>query len=298
MSGRHRLFALRHALAKLVREAGTQGIALNGVAPALLEVFQHMGLAAKRLGADERKLWITALEFGAAGEFCRSTGRRISLENLAIIEVDYEFLDEIVIDPRFVAACGIAGITPKQGGVLARAMLDQMRRRRAVACDFFQRYLNPTAMPWVQLTDAPYFVVFPEREVRPVFFVAERTEAAKHGPGGTTFFPFFHDSQKGAKSVIPKLVDDKGGLGQQGQQWTKVLLNLLAEKEILVPARPPQKAAATLNGKTAWQLNPRFIRLRPAGEGWRCQKCQTWRPYKQGTRLLLRGALSRRRDRS
>jgi hypothetical protein len=280
MSGRHRIFALRHALAKLVREAGPEGIALNGVAPALLEVFQQMGLAAKRLGADERKLWLKALEFGSAGEFCRSAGRRISLENLAIIEVDYEFLDEIVLDPRFVAACGVAGIAPEQGGILARAILDQMRRRRAVAYDFFQRYLNPTAMPWVQLTEAPYFVAFPEREVRPVFFVKKRSEAAKHSPGGTTFFPLYHDSEKGVKSVIPKLVDDKGGLGHHGHQWTESLLSLLVEKEILVPTRPPAKAAATMAGKTAWQVNPRFVRLRPAVEGWRCQKCQTWRPYK------------------
>lgn len=30
----------------------------------------------------------------------------------------------------------------------------------------------------------------------------------------------------------------------------------------------------------AWQISPRFIRLFTAEKGWRCQKCQTWRPYK------------------
>ncbi len=280
MSGRHRMFALRHAIAKLVREAGAQGISLCGVAPALLEIFQNMGLAARRLGMDERKLWIKALEFGTAGEFCRNTGRRISLENLAIVAVDYEFLDEVIADQRFVSACGVAGITTEQGGTILRALLDQMRRRRAVAFNFFQQYLNATAMPWFQLTQEPYLVAFPEREVRPVFFVKTRTEAAKHGPGGSTFFPFLHDSERGVKSVIPKLVDEKGGLGRHGEAWTEAVLTLLADKEVLVPARPPAKAAAALGGKPAWQVNPRFIRLFSAGSGWRCRKCQTWRPYK------------------
>lgn len=281
MSGRHRDFALRHAVAKIVRDAGPDGIALPNVTARLLEVFQDMGLASRRLGADERKGWAKALEFEVAGEFCRGARQRISLENLAIIEIRYEFLDELAKDERFCGLCRDAGISEEAGGILVRSMLDQMRRRRAVAFDFFQRYLNPTAMPWVQLTAEPYCVTFPERELGPVFFVGERSEAARHRPGGVTFFPFLHDTERGANGVIPKLIEVKGGLGPKARVWTEAVVALLAEKEILVSVRPGARAAADALGRQqAWQIAPRFIRLHAAQSGWRCQKCQTWRPYK------------------
>ena len=171
MTGRHRDFALRHAVAKIVWEAGSEGIALPNLTPRLLEVFQDMGLASKRLGIDDRKLWSKALDFEIAGEFCRSTRQRISLENLAIIEVRYEFLDELAGDEKF-------GTHLAEHGDLRGSRRNSCpRRTRSNApppggrLDFFQRYLNPTAMPWVQLTDEPFSVTFPERELGPVFFV-------------------------------------------------------------------------------------------------------------------------------
>jgi very-short-patch-repair endonuclease len=163
---------------------------------------------------------------------------------------------------------------------LTRALLDQVRRRRAVAFDFFQSYLNPNSMPWVQLTAEPYNVVFPERELGPVSFMRERGEAARNRPGGTTFFPFFKDTDKGGPGVIPKLVGQRAGLGCSSRNWTHAIIELLADRQILAPVKPKNSKAREAMGRdAAWQIDPRFIRLHPAREGWRCQKCQTWRPY-------------------
>jgi len=281
MNSRHRDFALRHALARLVTEKGPDGIALNTVAPRLLEIFQEMGIAKRRLGTDERKFWLKALEYETAAEFCMGTQQRISLENLAIVEVQYEFLDKLADDPRFNAACQKAGVSKTGGLILLRAMLDQMRRRRAVAFDFFQRFLDPNSAGWSELTGEPYNVVIPEREARPVFFVRKRSEGAKHGPGGTTFFPFFKDSDRGAKAFMPRLVEDRAGLSVHGEEWTGQMISLLEEFEILVPAKPAaKKALDALGREKAWQISPRFVRLVSAGSGWRCRRCHVWRPYR------------------
>lgn len=281
MNGRHRDFALRHAISRIVRENGDDGVALADLPHPLLEAFQRMGLANTRLTQSERKKWLKALEYETAGEFCRSTGQRISLENLAIIEVRYEFLDELACDSIFDDACRDAGIAIDEGLILVRAVLDHVRRRRAVAYDFFQSYLNPTRMPYAQLAAEPYSVVFPERELGPVFFVRERDQELKNRPGGSTFFPFFHDNERGQPGVIPKLVERKGGLGPHADQWTEKVIQLLKERQILVSVRPTAKRAIDALGREdALQVSPRIIRLHPACEGWRCQRCQTWRAYR------------------
>lgn len=280
MTGKHRDFALRHALARIVRDSGKDGIALNQLAFPLLETFQSMGLAGKRLSGGERKLWLKTLEYEAAGEFCRSGLQRVSLENLAIVEVQYEGIEHLIRESEFVAACRIAGISVESGAVLVRALLDHVRRRRAVAFDFYQSYLNPTTMPWMQLTHEPYSIVFPERELGPVFFMRERGEAARNRPGGTTFHSFFKDTDRGGPGILPKLVSQRAGLGPRAKDWIDAMLKLLASREILVAAKPANpKAREAMGRESAWQIDPRFIRLHPANEGWRCQKCQTWRPY-------------------
>ena len=108
MGDRHRQFAVRHAIEQVVRDTGASGLALNIIAHKLLEKFQDMGLVRRKLTSDEQKWWRKALEYEAAGEFCRATHQRISLENLALVEIQYR-----VSRPTH-------GRQPVQGGVRAR----------------------------------------------------------------------------------------------------------------------------------------------------------------------------------
>jgi len=62
INDRHRIFALRHAVQKAVEEAGSEGIALPELPWKVLEIFQQMGLAWKRLGKDVVRNWIKVLE--------------------------------------------------------------------------------------------------------------------------------------------------------------------------------------------------------------------------------------------
>jgi hypothetical protein len=70
----------------------------------------------------------------------------VSLENLGLVAVEYEFLDDIVADARFGAAATEAGLAADEAGRLVRAMLDFMRRRsgtsgRGFACSLLTRSL-------------------------------------------------------------------------------------------------------------------------------------------------------------
>ncbi len=112
MGDRHRQFALRHAIEQAVRDAGAEGIALQDVPLRVLELFQGMGLAKRNLTRDESAYWRRTLEYEAAGEFCRATHQRIALENLALVEVQYEFLDR----PR---RCRRRGMDAAPGRIVA-----------------------------------------------------------------------------------------------------------------------------------------------------------------------------------
>lgn len=96
MSDRHRQFALRHAIEAAVSEAGASGIALQDLPNRVREIFQRIGLAKRNLTRDEEMSWRRTLEYEIAAEFCRATQQRIALENLALVEVQYEFLDKLV----------------------------------------------------------------------------------------------------------------------------------------------------------------------------------------------------------
>jgi ribosomal protein L32 len=95
INDRQRQFAVRHAIESIVRDRGERGVSFDDLPVHLLAKLQEMGLAKQRLTTDERDKWDYVLRFDAAGEFCRSTHRRISLENLALVEVSYEFLCDI-----------------------------------------------------------------------------------------------------------------------------------------------------------------------------------------------------------
>lgn len=282
MSDRHRQFALRHAIEASVRDAGDPGIALQDLPNRVLEIFQQIGLAKRNLTRDESTYWRKTLEYEVAGEFCRATHQRIALENLALVEVQYEFLDELIADRRFVEICRQAGTTPDRGGVLVRAILDFMRRRRAVSFDFYQSFLDPRKTPWSWLTTDPYNLSIAEHERGAVYFMLDRPEALRSAKSGIKFDPLVKDTERGALAGIAKLVYDKAGLGDLvGEEWTRHVFELLREKEIVeFPTMLPDAVRRHLGGARPFQISRRVIRLVPAKQGWRCRKCSIWRPYR------------------
>jgi len=282
MGDRHRQFAIRHAIDTVVRGAGKDGLALNRLSYLLLEKLQAMRLVPPRLAADERKDWELVLEMESAGEFCRATHQRISLENLAMIEVEYEFLDEMVRDPKFLAACERTGIPAEDGTVLVRAMLDRMRRSRAVGFSFFQKYLDPGKLPWLKLIEL-YQLAIPEREKGPQFFMMDRPEAARHAPSGYRFNAIAKDSDRGALPFMPKLVKKAfpGMATAMVDDWIRQVFDLLRQYEILEVVRHfPARVASAAGRGLALQIAPRVVRLYSAEGGYRCQRCRTWKPYR------------------
>jgi ATP-dependent helicase YprA (DUF1998 family) len=282
MSDRHRQFALRHAIEAAVAQAGAAGIALQDLPIQVLEIFKNIGLAKRNLTRDEEKYWRHTLEYEVAAEFCRATHQRIALENLALVEVHYEFLDRLVADRRFAERCQRARITVEKGATLVRAILDFMRRRRAVSFEFYQRYLDPRRVPWSYLTVEPYNLSVGEHERGATFFMFDRPEALRsRAVSGIKFDPLAKDVERGAPGGIAKLVCDKMGLGDTvGQEWTRSVFELLREYEIVeTPQSLPDNVRRHLSASRPLQVSKRVIRLTKAASGWRCRKCSIWRPY-------------------
>jgi ATP-dependent helicase YprA (DUF1998 family) len=282
MSDRHRQFALRHAIEAAVAQAGAAGIALQDLPVQVLEIFKNIGLAKRNLTRDEEKYWRHTLEYDVAAEFCRASHQRIALENLALVEVQYEFLDKLVADRRFAERCQRAGITVDRGATLVRAILDFMRRRRAVSFEFYQRYLDPRRVPWSYLTAEPYNLSVGEHERGATFFMFDRPEALRsRAVSGIKFDSLAKDTERGAPGGIAKLVSDKIGLGDMaGQEWTRSVFELLREYELVeTPQSLPDNVRRHLSAARPMQVSKRVIRLTKAASGWRCRKCSIWRPY-------------------
>jgi hypothetical protein len=283
MGDRHRLFAMRHAIEGIVRERGKEGCALKDLPQRLLTKFQEMGIAKRRLTVDEQKKWLKALAFEAAGEFCWATHQRTSLENLALVEVQYEFLDELGQDKIFIQACRDAGISAADGLVAVRSMLDKMRRAKAVDFDFYQAWLNPDSEPWSLLQEEPYCVSYPEHGRSPTFFMLERSEAARHSVSGFRFMPLTKDTKQGAAGAIPKLLARAGIAAHKLDAWVSTVVGLLESEDYPILVKPPYlppKVRTAVEGKRTLQVSTRIIRLAPAAKGYRCEKCQIWHPYR------------------
>lgn len=281
MGDRHRQFALRHAIESVVQEAGPDGIALESLPQAVFEIYKRIGLARRNPTSEDQKKWQKVLTYECAAEFCRSSQQRIGLENLALVEVRYEFLDSLIADERFEAVCAEAGITRAKGAVLMRAILDFMRRKRAVSFDFYGRYLDPGRTPWSWLTGEPYGLTIPEYDRGATVFVLDRPEAVRgRSVSGIRCEALVKDAERGAPAGIARLVYNKAGLGPHaGDAWIRAALKLLQEHEIIEAVTVPESVRRHLGNQPAWQLAKRVIHLVPAGGGWRCRKCTIWRPY-------------------
>ncbi len=95
---------MRHLIDAEVRDAGPAGIALEHIPQRLLNGFRELRLIPRTPTKSEQDKWLQVFPYEAATEFRRSTGRRVSLENLGLVAVVYEFLDDMVADARFGAA--------------------------------------------------------------------------------------------------------------------------------------------------------------------------------------------------
>jgi len=281
MKDRQRIFVIRHIIESLVRGAGTDGLSFDEVPHKILNKLQDLGLARKRLTDKERDLWIHALLFEAAGEFCRSTHQRVSLENLALVEVRYEFLEELREDPEFQEVCRSSAIDVQRGLVLVRGILDRMRRARAVDFPFFQEYIDPAQDKWAMLQVEPYSLSIPEHERRPIFFMLDRNEAARAGIGGYKFQAVTRDTTQGGAAIIPRLLAREGLAESAQDTWIRSVVRLLLKNEILVtPAHLPPRVRNAIGTGRPMQVAARVLRLVPAKTGYRCRKCHVWRPNK------------------
>ncbi len=140
---KHRSFALRHFVAHEVSAEGE--LSLQELPQRILDGYRKLGLLPSRLPKYEHKRWTDALTYEAANEFTRYTRQRASLENLGLVGIDSEFLDELAVDPAFADAAGGVGLDDETAVNLLRAVLDVMRKNRAVNYDFFQEYIDPNS---------------------------------------------------------------------------------------------------------------------------------------------------------
>jgi hypothetical protein len=281
MNDRHRQFALRHAIQAVVAERGAGGTPLRDLPIYALSQFQDMGLARKRLSSSDRPKWEKTLAFEAAAEFCRSTHQRVSIENLALVEVQYEFLTDLGKEDRFVVACKEAGLKVTNGLDLVRAILDRMRRSRAVDFPFFQEYINPSNERWLLLQREPFSLTIPEHERNPNFFMLDRNERARNSVSGFRFNAIVKNSPRGGAAAIPTMLRRAGVPEEKADRWLRVIVELLQEFEILVrPSHLPGRVRRAIGSAHPLQLSAGAIRLVPADSGYRCQKCQIWKPFR------------------
>jgi len=272
---RHRAFAVRHLIEADVRGAGPSGLALEDIPQRLLDGFRGLKLITKPPTRSEQEKWLKVFGYEAAAEFCRSTGRRVSLENLGLVAVEYEFLDALVADSRLAAAASDAGLATEEAGRLVRAMLDFMRRRRAVSFDFFQAYIDTNALPWRDLEQEPYSLRIPDRELNPVAFMLDRPRHLKKRFQGIV-------REAGAKGRLPglhKLAARVIGDPNRAEMFLRRAVVLAKEYGLLEVVRIKVPAKERVAGTEPLQVAKRIIRLVPAGAGWRCVACQEWRAY-------------------
>ncbi len=276
---KHRSFALRHAVARAVREAGDRGVYLEELPERLFDQYRDLGIIPRRPTRPERERWLDALTYEAANEFTRYSRQRASLENLGLVAVDYEFLSELEVEPRFQEAAREARLESSTSLALARAVLDAMRKNRAVAYDFFQEYIDPgRKRRYRELEAEPFSVRFPDRDRSPRAFALDRPD---HIRRAGRLMGFVQENPRAGQltatqKIAVRLIGDRDG----SERFLRALVGLLLEKETLVvvpnfPIPRPER----VHGLRPLQIAPRVICLKTPESGFRCNACQAWRPY-------------------
>ncbi len=276
---KHRSFALRHLVARAVRDAAERGVYLEELPERLFDHYRDLGIIPRRPTRPERERWLDALTYEVANEFTRYSRQRASLENLGLVAVDYEFLDELEGEDRFAEAARRAGLETEAAMALVRAVLDVMRKNRALAYDFFQEYIDPNRKRrYRELEAEPYHVRFPDRDRKPRAFALDRPD---HIRKAQRLLGFFQENPRAGQltatqRLAARLIGDRSG----SEEFLRAVVPLLVEKEILVAVPGfPIPASERVRGLRPLQIAPRVIRLYAVERGFRCNACQAWRPY-------------------
>ncbi|NLH11073.1 MAG: DEAD/DEAH box helicase [Holophagae bacterium] len=282
---KHRAFVLRHALAHRVRAAGAAGLYLDDVVHQVFDSFVEQGLIRRNPSRPEREQWLFALRYQITMEFSQYSRQRTSLENLGIVGVEYEGLDDLVTRDELQTLAGEAGLDPAEAVRLIRAVLDQVRKSRAVAVAFFQEYIDPNRQArYRQLEEEPFCVRFPEHYRKPQAFAFDRPD---HIRKSSRLIGFCQENpHAGQLTATQKLVARLVGDRQRAETFLRRAVELLLCEDVGLLVHvphfpiPANERLATLR---PLQLDPSRIRLVPPGQGYRCSACQTWRPYPLAT---------------
>lgn len=280
---KHRTFALRHAVADEVRSAGDGGIALLDLPERLFDRFRRdLGIIVGKPTQSEHKLWIDALTIELAQEITRYSRQRASLENLGLIGVEYEFLDDLARDADFCKLFATVGLDAGRALLVVRVVLDELRRNRAVGFSFFREWIDVAKKShYRQLEAEPYNVRFPDQDRGPKGFARDRPAAIRKAQSGS-ILGFYQENEKaGNLTAIHKIVTRALGCDRHvARQFLHDLVPLLERAEVLEEAAGfPLSKVDKPQGLRILQIKPKVIRLVRPKSGFRCNACQTFRPY-------------------
>jgi ribosomal protein L32 len=281
-SDRHRSFALRHVVAHEVSTAAAKGVYLLELPQRLFDEYKRLGIITGRVTRPERERWLDALTYEVANEFTRHARQRASLETLGLAGVEYEFLDELASDAQFTAAATAAGLDTGTGVKVVRAVLDVMRKNRAVGFDFFQEYVDPNRKRrYRELEAEPYAVRFPDRDRNPKGFALDRPDHIRKTKSGTILGFYQENPRAGQLTAAQKIVARVlGGDRTRAEAFLRAVVPILLRLELLqvVQNFPLPKADRSASLRVL-QLNPKTIRLARPAAGYRCVACQMWAAY-------------------
>lgn len=276
---KHRSFALRHVVGYVVSDAGERGAYLDELADHLFEHYQRLGIITGRPTRPEREKLREVLKFEAANEFTRHVRQRMSLENLGLVSVEYEFLEDLPKESGFLELLKDFSLDLGKGLNLVRAILDVMRLKRAVAYPFFQDYTDPERKAKYRAWEA-YGARFPEFDLGPHGFAVGRPAAIRASRSNSIHGFYQENPRAGRKAAPQKLLERVAGPREDAEDFFKRLIPILEKVSLLesVPSFPiPKKDRVP--GLRILQINPKVIRLLRARRLYRCTTCKAWCAY-------------------
>lgn len=272
---KHRSFALRHVVGKSVFDSGAEGLGLEKLVEKLYDFYVELGVIHRQEGTERRKNWKFALEYLVASEFTRHSKQRASLESLGLVAVDYEFLAELPKDGPFHELLESCGVSDAEGVNLVRAMLDVMRRRRAVNCKFFQEYVDPVKNPYRGLQEEPYDLRLPEHDRSPVAYALERPQALRGKLEGV-----IRESTRGRHPALVTLVTRRLSDPSLAEHFVRKTIERLIHCGILeVVAQFPLPKADRSPRIQPLQIRRDILRFTRSEHLWRCSSCRSMSPY-------------------
>lgn len=276
---KHRNFALRHIIAKEVSNQPERGLYLDELPERIFDAYREMGIIPRRPTRPERDKWLLTLSYNAANEFTRYSRQRASLESLGLIAVDYEFLEELGRNETFLRAAREAQMDVETALKATRAVLDVMRKNRAINYDFFLEFIDPgNKRKYREIEAEPYNVRFPERDRHPRAFAFDRPEHIRRTHRLMGFVQ--ENPRAGQLTATQKIIARLTKSREASELFLRMVIPLLEELGILVhvPEFPIPPREKTLSLRPL-QIAHRVVRLYVPEQGFRCNACQTWRPY-------------------